>query len=113
MEVQTPHSVPELIQTVTNSNKSTLRQVSTKEPVPRVQVRLTKPTPNLMVLRLSVVDLTRLNLAQLNLQTSQCCRLHCSTGRLKLLLEKTALQELSFLQINVCNTVGHNQTHRQ
>lgn len=111
MEVQTPHSVPELIQTVTNSNKSTLRQVSTKEPVPRMQV--TKPAPNLMVLRLSVVDLTRLNLAQLNLQTSQCCRLHCSTGRLKLLLEKTALQELSFLQINVCNTVGHNQTHRQ
>ena len=62
MEVQTPHVVPELIQSGTNHKKSALRQVSTKEPVPRMQVRLTKPSPKLIMLRLSVVDLTRLSL---------------------------------------------------
>lgn len=112
VEVQTPHSVPELIQSGTNSSKSTLKQVSTKEPVPRMQVRLTKPSPKLIVLRLSVVDLPRLSQPQLSLWTSWCYRLHCSTGRLKLLLEKKALQELCFLQIKICNTVGHNQTYR-
>lgn len=67
VEVQTPHSVPELIQGGTNSSKSTLKQVSTKEPVPRMQVRLTKPSPKLIVLRLSVVDLPRLSQPQLSL----------------------------------------------
>ena len=56
--------------TLYNRIKSTLRQVSTKEPVSSMQVRLTKSSPKLIVLRLSVVglvcQLARISLAQLN-----------------------------------------------